>query len=70
MGSHDNRRSLKMRRKVSRQKKKGREKRDRAEWMAKKAGKESSADAPRVVRVRSQGKPEEPGAAPAGEQKV
>ncbi|MDD5222558.1 MAG: hypothetical protein PHE84_01090 [bacterium] len=70
MGSHDNRRSIKMRRKVSRRKKKAREKKGRTEWMAKQAGKGTSAEAARVVRVRSQGKPEEPGAAPAGEPKV
>ena len=74
MASHDNRRTIKMRRKKSRRKKKEREKRLRVEWMAKKAGKEMSAEGPRVVRVKSQGKPEGTGAAgpqaaPGGEQK-
>ncbi|MCX5867417.1 MAG: hypothetical protein NT009_08065 [Proteobacteria bacterium] len=74
MGSHDNRRTMKMRRKNNRRKKKEREKRARAECTAKKASREMSAVGPRVVRVRSQVKPEEPGAArtetaPGGERK-
>ena len=69
MGSHDNRRTIKMRRKISRRKKKARERKVRTEWMAQQAGKGTSAETPRVVRVRSQGKLEEQGSAPAGEQK-